>query len=65
MSKLVEGIKDRMVAAAREAAPAVVDAAQKARPLLPRRLPRLLPRPRMRRERRLPPTQPRPTLPSP
>ena len=30
MSKLVEGIKDRMVAAAREAAPAVVDAAQKA-----------------------------------
>ena len=30
MSKLVEGIKDRMVAAAREAAPAVADAAQKA-----------------------------------
>ena len=30
MSKLVEGIKDRMVTAAREAAPAVVDAAQKA-----------------------------------
>ena len=30
MSKLVEGIKDRVVAAAREAAPAVVDAAQKA-----------------------------------
>ena len=30
MSKLVEGVKDRMVAAAREAAPAVVDAAQKA-----------------------------------
>ena len=30
MSKLVEGIKDRMVAAAREAAPAVVDVAQKA-----------------------------------
>ena len=30
MSKLVEGIKDRMVAAAREAAPTVVDAAQKA-----------------------------------
>ena len=30
MSKLVEGIKDRMVAAAREAAPAVMDAAQKA-----------------------------------
>lgn len=30
MSKLVEGIKDRMVAAAREAAPAVVNAAQKA-----------------------------------
>ena len=29
MSKLVEGIKDRVVAAAREAAPAVVDAAQK------------------------------------
>ena len=30
MSKLAEGIKDRIVAAAREAAPAVVDAAQKA-----------------------------------
>ena len=30
MSKLVEGIKDRMVAVAREAAPTVVDAAQKA-----------------------------------
>lgn len=30
MSKLVEGIKDRMVAAAREAAPTVMDAAQKA-----------------------------------
>ena len=30
MSKLVEGIKDRMVAAAREAVPAVADAAQKA-----------------------------------
>ena len=30
MSKLVEGIKDRVVAAAREAAPTVVDAAQKA-----------------------------------
>ena len=30
MSKLVDGIKDRMVAAAREAAPTVVDAAQKA-----------------------------------
>ena len=30
MSKLVEGIKDRMVTAAREAAPAVVDVAQKA-----------------------------------
>ena len=27
MSKLVEGIKDRMVAAAREAAPTVMDAA--------------------------------------
>ena len=52
MSKLVEGIKDRMVAAAREAAPAVVDAAQKARPLLPRRLPRQLPMPRTRQGRR-------------
>ncbi len=30
MSKLVEGIKDRVVAAAREAAPTVMDAAQKA-----------------------------------
>ena len=30
MSKLAEGIKDRIVAAAREAAPAVADAAQKA-----------------------------------
>ena len=30
MSKLVEGIKDRVVVAAREAAPTVVDAAQKA-----------------------------------
>ena len=30
MSKLVDGIKDRMVAAACEAAPTVVDAAQKA-----------------------------------
>mgnify|MGYP000479539618 CR=1 FL=1 len=64
MSKLVDGIKDRMVAAAREAAPAVVDAAQKARPRLPRKLPRQLPMPRTRQGRRPSPASPLP-LPSP
>mgnify|MGYP000382218680 CR=1 FL=1 len=52
MSKLVEGIKDRMVAAAREAAPAVVDAAQKAATAAAEKLPRQLPMPRTRQGRR-------------
>ena len=57
MSKLVEGIKDRMVAAAREAAPAAVDAAvsppgKAPRRQLPRKLPRQLPMPRTRQGRR-------------
>ena len=51
MSKLVEGIKDRMVAAAREAAPAVVPR-RRPRPQLPRKLPRQLPMPRTRQGRR-------------
>ena len=51
MSKLVEGIKDRMVAVAREAAPTVVDAAQKAAAAA-RKLPRQLPMPRTRQGRR-------------
>lgn len=49
MSKLVEGIKDRMVAAAREVAPAVVNAAQKAATAAAEKLSRLLPMPRTRR----------------
>ena len=43
MSKLVDGIKDRMVAAACEAAPTVVDAAQKAVTAAARKLSRLSP----------------------
>ena len=47
MSKLVEGIKDRMVAAAREAAPRRGGRPRRRpRPRLPKKLPRQLPMPR-------------------
>ena len=52
MSKLVEGIKDRVVAAAREAAPAVVDAAQKAATAAVEKVVEAVPMPRTRRGRR-------------
>ena len=49
MSKLVDGIKDRMVAAACEAAPTVVDAAQKAVTAAAEKVVELSPMPRTRR----------------
>lgn len=62
MSKLVEGIKDRMVTAAREAAPTVVDAAQKAAAAAAEKLPRQLPMPRMRQGKRPSSASPPPPL---